>query len=59
MLLTLHNGKEKEFPTRVELAARNSDLMMATYASILSNRKVELPTELPDSLVKRIGKLGK
>jgi len=55
----LHNGKEKEFPTRVELAARNSDLMMATYASILSNQKVELPTELPDSLVKRIGRLGK
>ena len=53
------NGKENEFPTRVEIAAQNSDLMMATYLSALENRKVELPTELSNSLVKRICRLGK
>jgi len=55
---TIHNGKEKEFPTRVELAARNSELMMACYQSILNNEKVELPAKLSDSLVTRIARLG-
>ncbi|MDA0837859.1 MAG: Gfo/Idh/MocA family oxidoreductase [Planctomycetota bacterium] len=55
----IHGGKEKEFPTRVELAARNSDLMMACYVSALTNERVDLPAKLSDSIIKRLNKLGK
>lgn len=55
----IHAGTWQEFPTRVEIAAKNSELMMATYLSALNNTKVDLPAKLPDSLVKRVGKLAK
>jgi predicted dehydrogenase len=55
----IHGGTWQEFPTRVEIAAKNSELMMATYLAALNNAKVDLPTKLPDSLVNRVGRLAK
>ncbi|MBI2193323.1 MAG: Gfo/Idh/MocA family oxidoreductase [Planctomycetes bacterium] len=55
---TLHGGNIREFPTRVEIAARNSDLMMACYASALGGGRVQLPIPLSDDVVDRLKGLG-
>lgn len=56
---TLHKGNIQEFPTRVEIAGRNSDLMMACYASALGGGLVQLPTSLSDSLVDQLKALAR
>lgn len=43
-----------EFPTRVEVAARNADLMFACYASALGGGRVALPVSLPDTVVEKL-----
>ena len=52
-------GTADGFPTRIEVAARNSDLIFACYASALGGGRIDLPAELPDSLVDRLEKLDR
>ena len=51
-------GTEDEFPTRIEVAARNSDLIFAAYASALGNGRVLLPVALDDWVVDQLEVLG-
>ncbi|MBI3831191.1 MAG: Gfo/Idh/MocA family oxidoreductase [Planctomycetes bacterium] len=55
----LKQNRWKEFPTRVELASINSDLMMAVYASALGGGKVKLPQDFSDDLVNKLEGLPK
>jgi len=55
----LLGGKWREFPTRVEIAGQNSDLMFGVYASALGGGKVKLPQELSDDIVTKIEDLPK
>jgi predicted dehydrogenase len=50
---TLRAGGEewRQFPTRVEVAARNGDVMFGCYASALGGGRVALGGEWPDALV--------
>jgi predicted dehydrogenase len=52
------NGTTAEFPTRIEVAARHSDLMFACYASSLGNARVLLPAALDDWVVDQLEVLG-
>lgn len=47
-------GTTAEFPTRIEVAARNADLMFAAYASALGMGKVALPLNLHDTVVEKL-----
>lgn len=49
----LHAGSAawQEFPTRIEVAARNADVLFGCYASALSNNRVALTSAWPDSIV--------
>jgi predicted dehydrogenase len=47
-------GTTDQFPTRVEVAARHSDLMFACYASALGNARVPLPATLDDWVVDQL-----
>ena len=47
-----------DFPTRIEVAARNSDLMFAAYASALGNGRVPLPAAVDDWVVDQLEVLG-
>jgi predicted dehydrogenase len=49
----LHRGGEgwREFPTRIEMAARNADVMFSCYASALGGGRVALGAKWPDSVV--------
>ena len=55
----IHSGTTAGFPTRIEVAARNADLMFACYASALGGGRIDLPAELPDSLVDRLETLDR
>jgi hypothetical protein len=55
---SLHDNDWQNFPTRVQRAARISDLMFACYASALDRRRVELSEPLDDSLLQRLDLLG-
>jgi predicted dehydrogenase len=57
---TLRAGGDawRQFPTRVEVAARNSDLMFGCYASALGGGRVALPAEWPDSVVAGVEQLS-
>jgi len=50
----LHAGTWQEFPTRVQVAGRVSDLMFACYASAQSGERIALTDELPDDIVARV-----
>jgi predicted dehydrogenase len=56
---TLKAGGEawRAFPTRVEVAARNMDVMFGCYASALGGGRVTLGGEWPDSLVAQVERL--
>ena len=54
---SLFGGNWKEFPTRVENAAKISDVMFACYASALGGGRVKIPTEFPDSIVANLENL--
>ena len=41
----------RQFPTRIEVAARNADLLFGCYASALRGRRVALGEEWPDEVV--------
>ena len=47
----------RTFPTRVEVAARNMDVMFGCYVSALGGGRVALDTEWPDSLVDDVERL--
>ena len=51
-------GTTADFPTRVEVAARHSDLMFACYASALGNQRVPLPAAVDDWVVDQLEVLG-
>ena len=55
----IKGGQEAEFPTRVAIAAQNSDLMMACYASALGGGRIKLPFEFSDDLVDKLEGLPK
>src|SRR5262249_14865469 len=57
---TLHAGGEawREFPTRIEVAARNGDVMFGCYASALGGGRVALRAGLPDSVVGEVERLA-
>jgi predicted dehydrogenase len=57
---TLHTGGEvwREFPTRVEAAARIADVMFGCYASALGGDRVALDGEWPDSIVEQVERLA-
>lgn len=48
------NGTTRQFPTRVEVAARISQVMFACYASALGNGRVLLPAKLDDWVVDQL-----
>ena len=50
---TLHGPADawREFPTRIEAAARNADVMFGCYASALEGARVALGQHWPDSIV--------
>jgi UDP-N-acetyl-2-amino-2-deoxyglucuronate dehydrogenase len=47
-----------DFPTRIEVAARNSDVIFACYASALGNGRVLLPATVDDWVVDQLPVLG-
>jgi predicted dehydrogenase len=47
-------GATADFPTRVEIAARNSDIMFACYASALGNARLALPVKVDDWVVEQM-----
>ena len=51
-------GTARDFPTRVGVAARISDVMFACYASALGNGRVLLPAALDDWVVDQLEALG-
>jgi hypothetical protein len=53
---TLHErGADwREFPTRIDVAARNSGILFGCYVSAASGCRVALGTEWPDTIVKAI-----
>jgi predicted dehydrogenase len=53
----IRTGQQAQFPTRIEVAARRSDLMFGCYASALDRRMVDLPGEWSDSLVDELKQL--
>ena len=55
---TLKAGGEawRHFPTRVEVAARNANVMFGCFASVLKGGRVELGGTWPDSVVDAIGR---
>jgi predicted dehydrogenase len=57
---TLRAGGDawRQFPTRVEVAARNADIMFGCYASALGGGRVALGGEWPDSVVDGIEQLA-
>lgn len=55
---TIRAGTTGDFPTRIHIAARNSDLMFACYASALGNGRVALPTKVDDWVVDQVAVLG-
>ena len=54
---TIAAGTTADFPTRIELAAHNADLMFACYASALGNGRIPLPARIDDWAVEQIGVL--
>lgn len=54
----IRSGQQADFPTRIEVAARRSDLMFGCYASALRRKVVELPGETSDSLLDELKELG-
>jgi predicted dehydrogenase len=54
----IREGSVEEFPTRLEVAARHSDLMFACYASALNNRRLPLPAVVDDWVVDQLEVLG-
>ncbi len=56
---TIRKGKEAEFPTRVEIANKISDLFFACYESALTNKTIPLPAQIDDGVVERLERLGK
>lgn len=50
---TLHGPAEawRSFPTRMEVAARNADVMFACYASAIAGARVELGQPWPDAII--------
>lgn len=55
---TIRAGTTGDFPTRVEIAARNSDLMFACYASALGNGRLPLPARVDDWVVDQVAVLS-
>ena len=51
-------GTTADFPTRIEIAARNTDLIFACYASALGNGRVPLPAKVDDWVVDQVAVLG-
>jgi hypothetical protein len=49
----------RQFPTRVEVAARHADLLFGCYASALSGGRVTLDSVWPDSIVDGIERLAR
>jgi predicted dehydrogenase len=56
----LHAGGDswREFPTRVEVAARIAHVMFGCYASALGGGRVALDSEWPDSVVEQVERLA-
>ena len=54
----ISQGTTADFPTRVEVAARHSDLIFACYASALGNARVPLPAAVDDWVVDQLEVLG-
>ncbi len=50
----LHADSWREFPTRIEVAARNSDVMFACYASALRGKRVQIGEVLADDVVSEL-----
>jgi predicted dehydrogenase len=48
----------RDFPTRIEIAARNADLLFGCYASALGGGRVALASEWPDSVVDAVERLA-
>jgi predicted dehydrogenase len=57
---TLHSGGEawRVFPTRIDMAARNADVMFGCYASALGGGRVALGGTWPDSVVDAVERLA-
>src|SRR5688500_11043403 len=55
---TIRAATTGDFPTRIELAARNTDLMFACYASALGNGRVPLPARVDDWVVDQVAVLS-
>jgi predicted dehydrogenase len=51
-------GTADHFPTRLEVAARESDVIFACYASALGNSRILLPAKLDDWVVDQMEMLG-
>jgi predicted dehydrogenase len=49
-----HGADWREFPTRIDVAARNAGILFGCYASAASGRRVDLGTAWPDTIVKAI-----
>ena len=54
----IDDGTTDQFPTRIEVAARHSDLTFACYASALGNGRVKLPAKVDDWVVDQLNVLG-
>ena len=52
------DGSTRQFPTRVEVAARISDVMFACYASALGNGRIPLPARVDDWVVDQVAVLS-
>jgi predicted dehydrogenase len=50
----LQGGNWQDFPTRIQVAAHNSDVMFGCYASALGRKRVSLDAPLRDSVVSRL-----
>ncbi len=56
--LTAGDDSWRRFPTRVEVAARNANLMFGCYASALSGGRVAIGSTWPDAVVDGIERLA-
>ena len=54
----IYDETTEDFPTRIDVAARNSDLIFACYASSLINGRVALPAKVDDWVVDQLAVLG-
>ena len=55
---TIRAATTADFPTRIEVAARNAEIIFAAYASALGNGRVPLPARVDDWVVDQVAVLS-